>query len=243
MDDNAAQVAPGRLLALIFTVGIVLGLMAVFLWITVADGSDNDAAPQASSSSRPSEQEQQPNPDPRPSPGAADTRRERCAEAARALEAPLKAARPALEQWHVHVDAMNQLVVGEITLQQATRFWNQTRLGARHHLERFRREWSELQRTGVDCPAPGFLGPAPATARSCSRVVDAELRVARSAKTAIDTWDTHVRDMDMLRMGVLSPDRATEMWLRMWKQGVRDLDAYRMAARNPVLDLECDTQR
>ena len=45
--------------------------------------------------------------------------------------------------------------------------------------------------------------------------------------------------MDMLRMGTLSPEKATEMWLAMWRRGVRDLDAYRAAARNPVLEVQC----
>jgi len=40
-------------------------------------------------------------------------------------------------------------------------------------------------------------------------------------------------------MGVLSPEKATEMWLSMWRRGVRDLGAYREAARNPDLDGEC----
>ena len=45
--------------------------------------------------------------------------------------------------------------------------------------------------------------------------------------------------MDMLRMGMLSPEKATAMWLSMWRRGVRDLDAYRAAARNPALEVEC----
>jgi hypothetical protein len=134
---------------------------------------------------------------------------------------------------------MNQLVVGEITLQQATTFWNQTRVGAQRNVDRFQKAWTALERTGVDCPAPALLGPAPAAVRSCSRLVEAELGVARTARTSIDTWDTHVQHMDMLRMGVLSPEKATEMWLSMWRRGMRDLDAYRAAARHPALDVEC----
>ena len=170
----------------------------------------------------------------RPTPGRRVAPRRR-----RRSRHPLGAARPALRQWDVHVDAMNKLVVGEITLQQATTFWNQTRVGAQRNVDRFQKAWSALERTGVDCPAPALLGPAPAAVRSCSRLVEAELGVARTARTSIDTWDTHVQHMDMLRMGVLSPEKATEMWLSMWRRGMRDLDAYRAAARNPALDVEC----
>jgi hypothetical protein len=241
MDTNVGSMAPARLLALTFLVGTILGLLGVVLWVSVMDDDGGDASLQASSRTVADEPEPVPRDDASSAPAQqpADTRATRCSEAAAALEAPLGAAGPALRQWDVHVDAMNKLVVGEITLQQATAFWNQTRLGAQRNVDRFRKAWTALERTGVDCPAPALLGPAPAALRSCSRLVEAELGVARTAKTSIDTWDTHVHHMDMLRMGTLSPEKATEMWLAMWRRGVRDLDAYRAAARNPVLDTEC----
>jgi hypothetical protein len=241
MDTNVGSMAPARLLALTFLVGTILGLLGVVLWVSVMDDDGGDASLQASSRTVADEPEPVPRDDASSAPAQqpADTRATRCSEAAAALEAPLGAAGPALRQWDVHVDAMNKLVVGEITLQQATAFWNQTRLGAQRNVDRFRKAWTALERTGVDCPAPALLGPAPAALRSCSRLVEAELGVARTAKTSIDTWDTHVHHMDMLRMGTLSPEKATEMWLAMWRRGVRDLDAYRAAARSPVLDTEC----
>jgi hypothetical protein len=241
MDTNVGSMAPARLLALTFLVGTILGLLGVVLWVSVMDDDGGDASLQASSRTVADEPEPVPRDDASSAPAQqpADTRATRCSEAAAALEAPLGAAGPALRQWDVHVDAMNKLVVGEITLQQATAFWNQTRLGAQRNVDRFREAWTALERTGVDCPAPALLGPAPAALRSCSRLVEAELGVARTAKTSIGTWDTHVHHMDMLRMGTLSPEKATEMWLAMWRRGVRDLDAYRAAARSPVLDTEC----
>ena len=241
MDINSASAAPAKLLTLTFLVGAVLGLLGVVLWVSVVDDDGGDAALQASGRSVAGEPDPEPADSDAPAPPQqpADTRAERCSEAAAALESPLGAARPALRQWDVHVDAMNKLVVGEITLQQATAFWNQTRLGAQRNVDRFRKAWTALERTGVDCPAPALLGPAPAALRSCSRLVEAELGVVRTARTSIDTWDTHVHDMDMLRMGTLSPEKATEMWLSMWRRGVRDLDAYRAAARNKALDTGC----
>ena len=241
METNVGSVAPARLLALTFLVGTILGLLGVVLWVSVMEDDGGDAGLQASSRSVADEPEPVPRDDASSTPAQqpADTRASRCSEAAAALEAPLVAAGPALRQWDVHVDAMNKLVVGEITLQQATAFWNQTRLGAQRNVDRFRKAWTALERTGVDCPAPALLGPAPAAVRSCSRLVEAELGVTRTAKTSIDTWDTHVHHMDMLRMGTLSPEKATEMWLAMWRRGVRDLDTYRAAARNPVLEVQC----
>jgi hypothetical protein len=244
MDGNGGIAASARLLAGTFLVGTVLGLLGVIVWVSI-DGDGDDAPRQASSSAADPGAETELGADPgsdlsaAPPQPVADTRPERCSDAAAALEGPLDAARPALRQWDLHVEAMNQLVVGEITLQQAARFWDRTRLGAMRNVERFRRAWASLERSGVDCPAPFLLGPAPEAVRSCSRLVEAELEVAQKARTSIDTWERHVHHMDMLKLGTLSPEKATEMWLRMWKRGVRDLDVYRSAARNPALEAGC----
>ena len=159
----------------------------------------------------------------------ADSRLSRCVDAERTLSQALDAAGPALEQWQVHVAAMNQLVVGEITLQQATDFWNRTRVGAQHKVDGFRATMQDLRRGGVDCAAPDLLAPDERDLRACARRVGAELAVLRAARTSVDTWSRHIEDMDMLRMGDLSPEEATRMWLSMWHQGVRDLEAYRAA--------------
>ena len=164
-----------------------------------------------------------------PSPDQVSSRLARCAEAERRVSQALSAVRPALEQWQVHVDAMNQLVVGEITLQQATSFWNRTRVGARHKVHGFRETMADVRSDGVDCVAPDLLAPDEGDLRACARRVGAEVAVLRAARTSIDTWDRHIEDMDMLRLGRLSPEEATSMWLSMWHQGVRDLEAYRAA--------------
>ncbi len=127
---------------------------------------------------------------------------------------------------------MNQLVVGEITLQQATDFWERTRLGARRHIAAFRDGVATLRRQGVDCPNPALLAPGARALPACARQVAAQVAVVRAATTSIDTWDQHVEHMDMMRLGSLSPEKATEMWLSMWQDGVRDLDAYDAVARN-----------
>jgi hypothetical protein len=170
-----------------------------------------------------------------PSPGAASprsTRLQRCTAAARTVEGPLDEAQPALDQWGVHIGAMNKLVVGQITLQQATAFWNQTRVGAYDRIEHFEGAEARLRRRGVDCPAPRLLGSGASPAlRACAQHVAAELGALDTARTAITTWDHHMHAMDQLRSGRLSPAAATRMWLSMWQSGVHELEAYRGAAR------------
>jgi hypothetical protein len=174
-----------------------------------------------------------------PSSPARASRMERCVSAAHVLGGPLEAARPALRQWQVHVDAMNQLVVGEITLQQATEFWNRTRVGAQRRVEDFDDSWAALRRQGVDCPTPSLMAPATPALRPCAEHVEAQVRVLQAARTSINTWREHVRHMDMLRLGMLSPEKATEMWLSMWRQGVRDLKTYHRAAHHAGMTTGC----
>jgi hypothetical protein len=171
---------------------------------------------------------------------AAPSRMDRCVDAAYALTRPLLQARPAMDQWAVHVGAMNKLVVGEITLAQATAFWNQTRVGAHHRIRTFDRAMTSVARDGVDCPRPPLLGTgAGADVRACSAKVAAEIRTLDLARTAITTWRHHVDAMDQLRLGKLSPTAATQMWLSMWQRGVQELDAYRAAAKAERLVAGC----
>ncbi len=57
----------------------------------------------------------------------------------------------------------------------------------------------------------------------------ADWRVLGLADTALATWHRHVRDMEMLRMGTMSPARATQMWLQSWHEGQRQVTRYRAA--------------
>lgn len=164
--------------------------------------------------------------------GTSPSRLDRCLDAVDKLARPMRQAQPALDQWAVHVGAMNKLVVGAITLPQATAFWNQTRVGAHHHIRAFDRAMAQVEQDGVDCPTPDRLGAkASATLRACSTQATAETRTLAAARTAIETWRHHVQAMEQLRTGRLSPAAATRMWLTMWQRGVEEIKAYRAAAR------------
>jgi hypothetical protein len=209
-------------------VGAVL-LGAVWLFVAGLPGvvekakSPNAAEPSATLSVVPTTTSQSQAPGP--------TRLDRCTDAADVVERSLQQARPALDQWEVHVGAMNKLVVGSITLQQATAFWNQTRVGAYDRIGRFENAEAQLDRRGVDCAAPRLLGSGASPAlRACAQHVNAELRALDSARTAITTWKHHMQAMDQLRSGKLSPTAATQMWLTMWQRGVHELEGFRTAA-------------
>jgi len=152
-----------------------------------------------------------------------------CRAVYEAQQQPLQDAAPAMDQWEVHVGAMNKLVVGAITLAQATQFWNQTRVGAMAHLDAFAKSDGQyLQRT-TRCAPPATRRPSGDKLDACQRSVAARSRVLHLAREALATWRMHVMHMEMLRDGKMSPARATTLWLHSWRAGQAQIDQYRSA--------------
>jgi hypothetical protein len=213
-------------MSLLLTVGAVIGALLVggaWLGTSLADrGSTPDGGSGGAAAAAP---------DP-PSNGgqASATRMARCRHVYRAQAAPLAAAVPALDRWAVHIGAMNKLVVGAITLNQATAFWNQTRKGAEHSIAAYRRAMRHYEyHLTVRCPQ-WPTAAARAHERPCVRAAGLRDEELAAVDVSIRTWAHHVQDMERLRTGKLSPSAATSMWLMMWHRGVRQLHAYRHAA-------------
>ena len=218
-----------------FLVGALAGMVALgLIWATTAvltgtasnDSTDHGQVARTPATPATGAEPTQPAQASRP-PSPED----RCRQADAELARPLRAAVPALQQWEIHVGAMNKLVVGAITLQQATAFWHQTRVGAHQKLNRFYSATPGAPLTGAGCPSPGALTQTSTELRSCARHVAQERQALGAARTAMRTWRRHVRDMEMLRMGHLSPAAGQRMWLANWQRGVRELRVYRSAKR------------
>jgi hypothetical protein len=154
---------------------------------------------------------------------------------------PLQAAQSSLRQWRVHVQAMNQLVAGDISVSQATTFWNQTRGGAMHTIMRFEQGRSRYETNAPECES-GDLDTTEVQAstrdRDCIRAAMAGDRVLSAAGTAITTWKHHVHDMEMLRDGQMTADQAAQMWQMSWRAGQRELVDYSRASMQ-TLYLRC----
>lgn len=163
-----------------------------------------------------------------------DTAVEQCRAVWRAQEPPLEAAAISLAQWQVHVDAMNQLVAGDITFAQATAFWEQTRIQAADNVMAFTEADGEFLASDRSCPTPlmpdGTAVDTDALA-ACEDGIEARDEALDAARVSIRTWHHHVIDMDLLRAGKLSPELALELWRRYWRQGVDELADYREQLR------------
>ena len=144
------------------------------------------------------------------------------------------AAAKSIGQWQVHVSAMNQLVAGKITLDQANAFWEQTRKHAAHNVRRFER--ADHAYTGGHHSCPMVMTAANnqgslAALSDCRREIAQREDVLKAARAAIATWGDHVMDMNMMRSGRMSPTRALQLWNKYWKQGVAELKDYRSQLR------------
>jgi hypothetical protein len=168
-------------------------------------------------------------------PGSLEAVAETCRLANLRQQAPLSAADVSLAQFDKHIDAMNLLVAGKISLSVATTFWDETRVGATQNVTAFHRADKELAKNKAECRE---LDPAVANASpygqvvvilGCSQAITAGSAALARARTAITTWEHHVHDMEMLRMGHLTPAQATAAWQKNWKTGEKQLAAYQQA--------------
>jgi hypothetical protein len=211
-----------------FLVGALAGIVALgVVWAATAILTDSDSGPAAIVVTRTATVGAKPSLQSSAGPSEED----RCRQADTELAGLLRAAVPAMDQWEIHIGAMNKLVVGAITLQQANAFWNQTRVGAKRNLGRFYSETRRVPFPGAGCPSPDELTEASAELESCAKHVASERHALKAADVAMGTWKKHVRHMEMLRMGMMSPATATRMWLASWRQGDQELQTYRSAER------------
>jgi hypothetical protein len=147
-----------------------------------------------------------------------------CGVAWHALRKDLAAARPSMDQWKTHIDVMNDLVDGRITLDQASAFWEQTRVDARRLYDEFAAV--DRHTDASSCSAAAHPGPATHRLNVCARGVAAARRTLRAARTTLARWSDHIDDMNRLRDGMLSPTMAQQMWLSTWRQGAVELEIY-----------------
>jgi hypothetical protein len=154
---------------------------------------------------------------------------ESCRAAWTAQARELRAAQASLEQWNTHIRAMNRLVAGAITLQQAKAFWSASRAGAAQRVARFEAIDKRSRGASTQCSSPPEMDHATHMQHlaACRQAADAREAVLSSSRTAIGTWRRHIRDMELLRAGKISPFQGLQRWNKNWKQGDAELHRYR----------------
>ena len=160
-----------------------------------------------------------------------------CRLAALRVAASMGAADVSLQQFDKHIDAMNLLVAGKISLAVATQFWDQTRVGAAQNAAEYRRTQdstrdSRSQCQGLDPDVAASLPFGPVNQlNQCVTYVGRAATALTRADAAVTTWQHHIHDMEMLRMGDITPAQATAMWRKNWHTGQRQLAAFEAAQK------------
>ena len=164
----------------------------------------------------------------------ADAALQECRSTWDAQTPPLRAAATSLSQWKLHIKAMNRLVAGRISLDQAQAFWERTGVRAAQRVRRFDRADAAYTVGQYSCPTlvtSDDPGPSLRAVSACRRDIAQRDDVLQTARLAIDTWHHHVMDMNKLRDHTMSPARAIRRWNKSWKQGAADLHHYHKQRR------------
>jgi hypothetical protein len=143
-----------------------------------------------------------------------------------------KAAATALAEWDAHLDIMNNLQAGKTTLEQAKKDWAPTTANAPQHIAAFHAADRAFTSSKLRCAKPdaatGGAADALAACAESMQVVDGVLAKARSA---IEPWETHLKDQSHFKAGGITAARAEALWQSLWQKGLALNPPYFAAAQ------------
>jgi len=245
--DEGRSLGPAGRITLV-VLGCVLALTLPYIFLSARLGSGENAPRAATSVDRSAPRatatttaRPMPTATSSPSASAVDTSvdltaaRDSCRLANLRLRAALGAADVSLAQFEKHIDAMNLLVAGKISYAVATQFWDETRVGATQNAAAFRAADQDLRTSGPTCRVidAADANPLPygsvVAVQRCAAYVSKGLGAMARARTVVGTWEHHIHDMEMLRMGDITPAQATAKWNESWRTGQEQLEDYQTA--------------
>jgi hypothetical protein len=144
-----------------------------------------------------------------------------CRSALALAERDLQAADAAMVQWRRHITAMTDLVDGKITLAQATRFWEATRVAGKRTVRSWERADAQFRRGSRSCLA----APAAQLGReaACQVRTSAAAVLLATERGSLRDWRRHIKQMDSLRAGRITPEHALHLWNAMYQRGLTGL--------------------
>jgi hypothetical protein len=149
----------------------------------------------------------------------------------------LSTAAVSLAQWQKHIEAMNLLVAGKISLSVARDFWEQTRVAASENAAAFRTVDGPVRDRPATCSAvdprwsqAATRGELDALTR-CRAALPVRSTVLQLARDGVSQWEHHIHEMELMRAGKVTPAQAAAAWRKSWKAGDRKMRAYEAATR------------
>ena len=148
-------------------------------------------------------------------------------------ESALSSAATSLALWRKHIEAMNLLVAGKITLSVAQGFWASSRVGAMQAVTAFNTaDAAYASGKGTACAPLGQDLARFAQPQQVQQLDACHTSLARSdrtltlARAGVLTWAEHIQDMEALRLGQITPAQAVTMWQMSWRSGNEQLQRY-----------------
>lgn len=136
-----------------------------------------------------------------------------------------------LSQWDRHLDIMNDLQAGKLTLAQAKAAWPATTEKAAENIVAFRTADKALAASKDSCSVDASATGAEADAvRGCAASMKTVDGVLARARTAIAPWETHLKDQSHFKAGGMTPVAAEAAWRVLWQKGLATLPAYQAVA-------------
>lgn len=151
-----------------------------------------------------------------------------CQEAWRLQTAAQAAAFTSLSQWRAHLDVMNRLQAGKITLAAAKQEWVPTTAGAAQNIVAFRTADQALTAAKVSCAAPeaSVTGAQADALRACAASSTKLNAVLAQARIAIAPWETHLKDQSHFKAGEVTSAAAEARWRALWKKGLATIGGW-----------------
>ncbi|WP_344942202.1 hypothetical protein [Terrabacter ginsenosidimutans] len=136
-----------------------------------------------------------------------------------------------LSQWDRHLDIMNDLQAGKLTLAQAKAAWPATTEKAAENIVAFRTADKALAASKDTCAVDAAATGATADAvRGCAASMKTVDDVLARARIAIAPWETHLKDQSHFKAGGMTPVAAEAAWRVLWKKGLATLPGYQAVA-------------
>jgi hypothetical protein len=144
-----------------------------------------------------------------------------CRTAVALAERDLQSADAAMVHWRRHITAMTDLVAGRMTLAQATEFWDATRVAGKRTVTTWQRADGEFRRGSRSCLESSSAGSGPGA--SCQVRTSAAAVLLATERASLRDWRRHIRQMESLRAGRITPEHALHLWDAMYQRGLSGL--------------------
>lgn len=144
-----------------------------------------------------------------------------CRDAVALAERDMQAADRAMVQWRRHITAMTDLVEGRITLAQATQFWDATRIAGKRTVAQWQQADAEFRHGSRGCLQSRAAGAGQAA--SCQVRTSAAAVLLATERASLRDWRRHIRQMESLRAGRITPAHALHLWNAMYQRGLAGL--------------------